>query len=77
MEKSKFQIVEPMIRAWANVAMICTTLILNKEKFKDRQSIPRENLVCKITYVAQGKHETLQNKFKQKFNFFSLTILLF
>ncbi|CAF0947508.1 unnamed protein product [Brachionus calyciflorus] len=44
---------EPMIRAWANVALICSTIILNRDKYADLSSVPRENLVCKITYVAQ------------------------
>lgn len=44
-----------MIRAWANVAMICSTVIIDKEKFSDQSAIPRKNILCKITYVAQGK----------------------
>lgn len=40
------------IRATANVAMICSTEIKDKEKFANKESIPRENLICKITYVA-------------------------
>jgi collagen type IV alpha-3-binding protein len=45
--------VEPQIRAWVNVSMLCTTIVLDKEKFTDQASIPRSNLVCKINYVAQ------------------------
>ena len=43
-----------MIRAWANVSMLCTTIVKDHEKFADEASIPRENLICKINYVAQG-----------------------
>ena len=44
---------DPTIRAWANVAMICMTELLNKDKYPNKASIPRENIVCKIIYVAQ------------------------
>lgn len=47
-----------MVRAWANVSMYCRTQILNKEKYTDLSKVPRENLVCKINYVAQGKNYT-------------------
>ncbi len=47
-----------MVRAWANVSMYCRTQILNKEKFTDLSKVPRENLVCKINYVAQGKQNS-------------------
>lgn len=47
-----------MVRAWANVSMICATIVLDKEKYNldQPESIPRDKLICKITYVAQGKH---------------------
>ncbi len=34
--------------------MIGTTLIKDKQKFKSLEEVPRENLICKINYVAQG-----------------------
>ena len=40
-----------MIRATANVSMICSTTVVNNDK---SSPITRDNLVCKINYVALG-----------------------
>ena len=40
-----------MIRAWANVSMICSTEVVKNDS---STSITRDNLVCKVNYVAQG-----------------------
>ena len=36
--------------------MTCSTILLNQDKLKDPSTIKREDLACKIYYVAQGKH---------------------
>jgi collagen type IV alpha-3-binding protein len=43
---------DPIIRAIANVAMICSTEIIDGDRFPDKSKIPRDNIVCHITYVA-------------------------
>ena len=40
---------EPRVRAWANVAMICSTIVSSTNR---NAAITRENLTCKITYVS-------------------------
>lgn len=47
-----------MVRAWANVSMFCSTIVNNQAKYKNPSDIKREDLICKIHYVAQGKHIT-------------------
>jgi len=44
---------EPMVRAWANVSMFCSTIVNNQAKYKNLSDIKREDLICKIHYVAQ------------------------
>lgn len=51
----EFQRKDPFIRAIANVALTVNTTIIDREKFSDKSSVPRKNLLCKITYVANGK----------------------
>ena len=41
---------EPKVRAWANVAMICSTFVTRDDD--KNAAIKRENLTCKITYVS-------------------------
>ena len=43
---------EPLIRATANIAMTCSTHLADKAKLKDRSSITRRDLICKINYVS-------------------------
>lgn len=50
-----------MVRAWANVSMIGTTLIKDRHKYKSLEEVPRDNLICKINYVAQGKELLINN----------------
>jgi hypothetical protein len=55
-----------MIRAWANVSMICSTIVDNSSGTVANNSdstaaITRDNLTCKITYVAQGNFEEKKN----------------
>jgi collagen type IV alpha-3-binding protein len=55
-EHDQAPIKDPVIRAWANVAMICSTEIQDAHKFKTPQDLARltrDNVVCKIIYVAQ------------------------
>lgn len=47
-----FQPTNRCIRAKINVAMICQTLVSPPEGNKE---ISRDNILCKITYVANGK----------------------
>lgn len=65
-----------MIRAWANVSMFCSTIVNNQAKHKNPSDIKREDLICKIHYVAQGKH--IHNKpFKfLHFFFFNLNYVV-
>lgn len=42
------------VRAKINIAMICQTLVSPPEGNKE---ISRDNILCKITYVANGKYE--------------------
>lgn len=51
------------VRAKINIAMICQTLVSPPEGNKE---ISRDNILCKITYVANGK-----SKF-----FFSTTFMI-
>ena len=51
-EHDQVPVKDPIIRAFANVAMICTTTIIDEHKFHDKASIPRKNIICNITYVA-------------------------
>lgn len=44
---------DPLVRAWANVSMLCTTLVKDRQNFKNLEDVPRQNLICKINYVAQ------------------------
>ena len=43
---------EPLIRATANIAMTCTTILADKSKLKNPSKITREDLICKINYVS-------------------------
>ena len=47
-----FQPTNRCVRAKINVAMICQTLVSPPEGDKE---ISRDNILCKITYVANGK----------------------
>lgn len=47
-----FQATNRCVRAKINVAIICQTLVSPPEGDK---MIGRENILCKITYVANGK----------------------
>lgn len=47
-----FQPTNRCVRAKINVAMICQTLVSPPEGNKE---ISRDNILCKITYVANGK----------------------
>lgn len=42
------------VRAKINIAMICQTLVSPPEGNKE---ISRDNILCKITYVANGKSD--------------------
>ena len=42
-----------MIRAIADIALTCETVIINPPA--DKSDISRKHLQCKITYVAQSK----------------------
>ena len=43
---------DPLIRATANIAMTCSTLLSDKAKLKDPSKITRDDLICKINYVS-------------------------
>lgn len=45
------------VRAKINIAMICQTLVSPPEGNKE---ISRDNILCKITYVANGKYKIFQ-----------------
>lgn len=45
------------VRAKINIAMICQTLVSPPEGNKE---ISRDNILCKITYVANGKSKIFQ-----------------
>jgi collagen type IV alpha-3-binding protein len=50
---------DPLIRATANIAMTCSTIIADKSKLKDPSTLTRDDLICKINYVSHvnpGKH---------------------
>ena len=44
------------VRAKINIGLICQTLVSPPEGDKE---ISRDNLVCKITYVANGKDQSI------------------
>lgn len=52
-DHEKAPVRDGIVRAQANVAMICSTEILNKDKLNDLQSCTRDDILCKITYVSQ------------------------
>lgn len=43
---------DPLIRATANVAMTCSTIIADKAKNKPKSQLTRSDLICKINYVS-------------------------
>ena len=43
---------EPLVRATANIAMTCSTHLVDKAKLKDLSSVTRQDLICKINYVS-------------------------
>lgn len=52
-EHEKAPIKDPIVRATANVSIICSTTIINKDKIANKSGpIKRENLQTRITYVA-------------------------
>ena len=42
-----------VVRAQANVAMICSTEIINRKKLNNLNACTRDDIACKITYVSQ------------------------
>ena len=43
---------DPLIRATANIAMTCSTIVADKSKLKDPSTLTRDDLICKINYVS-------------------------
>jgi hypothetical protein len=67
-----------MIRAIADIALTCETVIINPPA--DKKDIGRKHLQCKITYVAQSKEIIYFNYLKNKtrtMNIHHLPSLLF
>lgn len=56
-----FQPSNRCVRAKINVAMICQTLVSPPEGDKE---ISRDNILCKITYVANGESPSLHAEFR-------------
>lgn len=52
-EHEKAKCKDGIVRAQANIAMICSTEIINLNKVNDLKSCTRNDIACKITYVSQ------------------------
>ena len=52
-EHEKAPLKDGLVRAQANIAMICSTEILNKKKLNDLSTLTRDEICCHITYVSQ------------------------